>query len=133
MDIMPTLLAAAGVKVPAGHKLDGVNLLSALVDGESLDQRQLFWNGKAMRDGTWKLIVDGKGGDKLDLYNLQDDLGEKNNLAETQMERVESMLASLETWKKDVANGEVVQPRDYADQQAKKAKALAPKKKRKKK
>ena len=50
LDIMPTMLAAARVKTPANHKLDGVNLLPALLDGDALEDRHLFWNGRAMRD-----------------------------------------------------------------------------------
>jgi arylsulfatase A-like enzyme len=130
LDIMPTLLAAANVTVPADNKLDGVNLLPQLLTSKTLGDRQLFWNGKAMREGMWKLIVDGKGGDKLGLYDLVGDLGEKNNLADAEPDRVKSMLAKLDAWKQDVAGGDLLQPREYADEQAKKAKRAITKKKK---
>ena len=122
LDVMPTILSAAGVKVPPDRKLDGVDLLPVLLDDQKLSGRQLFWNGKAMRDGDWKLILGGKGGDKVGLYNLTDDLGETNNLADAQPDRVKTMLSSLEAWKKDVAAGELVQPNSQAEEQAKQAK-----------
>ncbi|MFG0334592.1 MAG: sulfatase-like hydrolase/transferase, partial [Maioricimonas sp. JB049] len=59
LDILPTFLAAAGASVPDGHNLDGINLLPMLTNGQSLPDRNLVWNGRAVRDGKWKLIVDG--------------------------------------------------------------------------
>jgi len=132
LDVMPTVLSAAGVAVAQDRKLDGVDWLPILLDGEKLTDRRLFWNGKAMREGDWKLILNGKGGDTVGLYNLANDLGEKNNLADAQADRVKAMLASLEAWKRDVAGGEQVQPHDEAAAQAKRAKKRAPKRKVKK-
>jgi len=110
LDLMPTMLALAGVEVPEGHRLDGVSLLPVLLEGKSLGRRQLFWNGKAMRDGPWKLIIQGKGQKGIGLYNLAEDLGEQHNLADRYPDRVEAMLAAIEQWKQDVARGATVQP-----------------------
>lgn len=125
LDVMPTVLAAAGVSAPNDHKLDGLDLLPLITQDAKLGDRQLVWNGRAMRDGPWKLIVDGKGGVKLGLYNLKDDLGEKNNLAEAEPERVKRMVAGLEAWKKDVAPGQSVQPTEESEREAKAAKATS--------
>lgn len=133
LDVMPTLLAAAGIASPQDRKLDGVDLLPVMLDNKPLGNRKLFWNGKAMRDGPWKLIVNGKGGDKLGLYNLAEDLGEKKNLADAQPARVKSMLASLDTWKQDVADGDLVQPNEHSKEQAKKATKARSRKKAQKK
>ena len=107
---MPTLLDAAKVAMPKGRKLDGTSLLPTLLGRESLRKRQLVWNGKAIRDGHWKLIVNGKGSKGTALFNLSMDLGEKKNLAKSEPERVQKMLAALETWKTDVAKGATPQP-----------------------
>jgi arylsulfatase A-like enzyme len=133
LDVMPTLLAAAGVVAPDNRKLDGVNLLPVMLDERALGDRQLVWNGKAIRDGSWKLMVDGKGGDDIGLYDLSRDVGEQNNLADVEPDRVKTMLAQLEAWRTDVASGDSVQPALTAEQQASKANASAPKKKTKKK
>jgi len=102
LDLLPTMLAIAGVSAPDGHPLDGVNLLPTLTQKARLGDRKLFWNGKAMRHGPWKLILDGKGSPGVGLYNLSEDLGEQRNLAAEHPERVETMLAELEMWKEDV-------------------------------
>jgi arylsulfatase A-like enzyme len=111
IDLMPTMLSAAGVDVPTELKLDGVDLMPVMTAGRPLDDRKLYWNGVAMREGPWKLITKSrglKGGPAL--FNLVDDLGEKNNLARQHPERVKKMLENLEAWKKDVAAGTTVQP-----------------------
>jgi len=110
LDLMPTMLELAGAKLPAGHKLDGVSLAPLLLEGKSLGHRQLFWNGKAMRDGHWKLVVGGKGAKGVGLYDLSKDIGETTNLAGQHPGRVKTMLAALAAWKADVATGATQQP-----------------------
>jgi len=110
LDIMPTMLDLAGARPPAGHKLDGISLAPLLLEGKSLGQRKLFWNGRAMRDGPWKLIIDGRGSKGIGLYNLADDIGESKNLAGKDPDRVKQMLAALEAWKRDVATAATAQP-----------------------
>jgi arylsulfatase A len=110
LDVMPTLLEAAGVSAPKERPLDGKSLLPVLVEGNSLGQRQLVWNGKAIRDGQWKLIVDGKGAKGVGLYDLASDLGEQTNVAKQHPERTEKLLAALKEWQADVADGATPQP-----------------------
>ena len=110
LDVMPTLLDAANVAVQKGRKLDGISLLPTLLGKKSLGKRQLVWNGKAIRDGHWKLIVNGKGSEGTALFDLSKDLGEKTNLAQSESDRVKKMLAALEIWKADVARGATPQP-----------------------
>jgi arylsulfatase A len=110
LDVMPTLLDAAGVAVPKGHKLDGTSLLPTLTGTAKSKSRQLVWNGKAIRDGQWKLIVNGKGSKGTGLYDLSKDIGEKTNLARSQPDRVAEMLTALEAWQLDVATGATAQP-----------------------
>ena len=107
---MPTMLDLAGIAPPEGHKLDGTSLLPVLLEGKHLAPRRLFWNGRAMRDGPWKLIVHGKGQRGIGLYNLAEDVGEQHNLADQEPQRVEQMVAALEAWKADVAAGATPQP-----------------------
>jgi len=102
LDLMPTMLELAGAAAPEGHRFDGISLAPLLYDAKSLGERQLFWNGKAMRDGPWKLIIEGKGQSGIGLYNLDEDIGEQIDLAESHPERVKKMLAAIESWKADV-------------------------------
>ena len=110
LDLMPTMLELAAVAVPEGHKLDGVSLVPLLLEGKSLGTRQLFWNGKAMRDGQWKLVGGARGAKGVGLYNLAEDVGEKNNLTDKHPDRVKAMLAAIEAWKTDVATGATKPP-----------------------
>jgi len=110
LDIMPTMLELAGAKTPDGHTLDGVSLAPLLLNGKPLGRRKLFWNGKAMRDGPWKLMIDGRGAKGIALYNLDTDIAESKNLAAKHPARVKQMLAAIEAWKTDVATGATVQP-----------------------
>jgi len=100
-DLMPTMLDLANVAVPEGHSLDGISLTPHLLRGEALPLRQIFWGrgGVAMREGSWKLIQRGQ----IQLYNLDDDLGEANNIASEHPERVVSMQAAIAEWREDVA------------------------------
>ena len=104
LDVFPTVCAAAGIELPTVVQLDGVNLLpflSGKVDGSPHDV--LFWsNGPnvAIRKGHWKLV---KSYDNVRLFDLSDDLGEENNLAETRPEIVEQLEADLLQWKSQMA------------------------------
>jgi arylsulfatase A len=115
LDLMPTLLAAAGTRVPEGHKLDGVNLLPVMLEGKTLGDRQLFWNGRAMREGPWKLILSGRGAKGVGLYNLESDLGEQENLASQYPDRVSRMRAAIEAWKREVTAGATPQRKRVAN------------------
>jgi arylsulfatase A-like enzyme len=117
IDVMPTLLELASVDIPTGHILDGTSLVSHLLDNQSLPHRYLFWadlnnrgrRSEAMRDGPWKLVVthpDATPGtfenERIELFRLDKDPGEKNNLAETENDRAIKMLVTLKQWYKDV-------------------------------
>ena len=122
LDVMPTLLSLAGSDGEAGAEgsepgamalppFDGVDLSPVLLRQEALAPRQLFWgadgtfwNGAAVRDGPWKLVIDrheGTPGPAM-LFNLDDDLAEQEDLAAVHPERVERLLAALEIWRADV-------------------------------
>ncbi|UCC98858.1 MAG: hypothetical protein JSW66_02985, partial [Phycisphaerales bacterium] len=90
---------------PAGLKLDGVNLLPMLMDNRRLPERALFWRyrkERAVRKGPWKLLVQGRD---VKLYNLDDDLGEKKNLARAEPGRVKALEDELAVWESDVLAG----------------------------
>lgn len=104
------LLELAGVTAPKSHRLDGISMASALLEGKRVGGRQLFWNGRAMRDEKWKLVLQQKGFEGPGLYNLDEDLREQSNLADKYPQRVREMTAATEAWKIDVADGATEQP-----------------------
>jgi arylsulfatase A-like enzyme len=105
MDLFPTMASITGAKLPAGLKFDGVDLLPMLVNDKKLPERTLFWrhgNQKAVRRGPWKLRVQGEA---VELYNLEEDLGEKKNLADARPEMVKALQDELSVWERDVSAG----------------------------
>ena len=53
-----------------------------------------------MREGESKLIHQGEGA--LELYDLDTDIAESNNLAEKQPEVTQRLLTALENWNKEL-------------------------------
>ena len=105
LDIMPTLLSAAGVEPSPRLMLDGLDLLPLLTSGESLGRRTLFWgfgSSKAMREGPWKLVVNAPGQQEPELFNLDSDMQESANLASDEPKRVRRMLAAIKEWEAEV-------------------------------
>jgi arylsulfatase A-like enzyme len=118
LDILPTCLAAAGIAIP--NNLDGVDLMPFLTGTTKIAEPHttLYWrfgNQWAVRHGDWKLLVGNGGSMTPELYNLKDDLSEKNNLAETNADKVAELKALWEKW-----NGEQAPPIAPREQPAKK-------------
>ena len=108
IDVMPTVLNWTGIEY-AGDQ-DGIDLAPAIAGGEQ-DDRQLFWggdgtfwHGSAMRDGNYKLMIDVSGDAEgtPQLFDLGQDIGESNDLAAADPERVQRMVAALDAWKEEV-------------------------------
>ena len=98
VDVLPTILAAAGGESPAGPPRPGRSLLPMFAgDGAPLHE-ELWWaheGHRALRMGDWKIVA-LKGGD-WELYDLAADRGEARNLAAEQPERVRAMAARWES------------------------------------
>jgi arylsulfatase A-like enzyme len=105
MDLLPTMAEMSGAKSPGDLKLDGVSLLALLKENVKLEQRTLFWRfrkERAVRKGPWKLLVRGEN---LYLFNLDEDIGEENDLAGARPEIVRELQAEYTAWEKDVTSG----------------------------
>jgi arylsulfatase A-like enzyme len=102
MDVLPTLLELAGLPLgpaDAATSLDGVSLVSVLLRGDSIVERTLFWETgdmKAVRRGRWKVVIEHD--QPASLFDLATDLGERNNLASQEPERLREMLSALAAW-----------------------------------
>ena len=99
LDIHPTVLAAVGVGVPKDAKLDGVNLLPFLTaDNAGTPHEALFWrfgDQRAVRKGDWKLTDLGEG---PKLFNLSQDIGEKDDLAAKYPAKLAELEADYQEW-----------------------------------
>ena len=104
LDLFPTIVAAAGVKLPADVLLDGVDLAPFLA-GKKIGSphETLFWsNGPntAIRHGDWKLV---KSGNSKWLYDLSKDIGEKDNLSDSRPEQLQELETLLRDWQEQMS------------------------------
>ncbi len=111
-DLFPTIQEIAGLKPDPKSVCDGVSLLS-LLDGKGEPKREaLYWHyphysnqggkpGGAIRAGDWK-VIEFYEDERIELYNLKDDLSEKNDLAMKEPERVKQLKTMLHDWRKSV-------------------------------
>ncbi len=105
MDLFATMVSIAGADLPAGLKLDGVNLTPMLLDNAKLPERTLFWRyqkERAVRKGPWKLLIQGKN---VRLFNFDEDLGEKKNFAGAEPGMVKTLEGELTAWENEVLAG----------------------------
>ncbi|MCI0335877.1 MAG: sulfatase [Planctomycetes bacterium] len=109
LDILPTVLAAAGIEADPDTRLDGVNMLPYLRgESEGPPHDALYWRfgqQMAIRQGDWKLVkydpaVDGLKGKatQAKLYNLASDIGESKNLIAEEPERAKTLQATWDRW-----------------------------------
>ncbi len=120
VDFYPTLAEMAGAPLPRGQVLDGESLVP-LITGKSnsLKRKALFWHfpcylQASTGNGTWRttpVSVIRKGDYKLlfyyetrrwELYDLKNDIGEKNNIASKDPWTVQEMGMELRRWLRDV-------------------------------
>lgn len=106
LDIFATSVAVAGGRLSDDRVYDSENLLPVLAgDQQPPEDRPLFWdalNMKGVRLGDWKLVVNNRKGGGTELYNIREDIGEKNNLIEAYPERAEQLRNMLKNWQKEL-------------------------------
>jgi arylsulfatase A len=123
VDMMPTFFDLAGTSAPRGHALDGVNIRPLAEGRGGIAARDLFWYQPfydqiwlatptaVVRSGRYKLIeyfgdwVDDATREyhpeaKVELFDVVNDIGEKNDLSAKEPGRVRELRAKLEGWMK---------------------------------
>jgi arylsulfatase A-like enzyme len=125
VDLYPTLAELAGVKTPKSARLDGTSIMPILrgkADPE-LASRPLFFHfpiyleayrgvrddsqdslfrtrpGSALRAGHWK-IIEYFENNEIELYDLENDPGERINLAGVEKGKCREMLSTLRQFQK---------------------------------
>ena len=111
-DLHPTILAATGLDLNSTIPNDGHNLLPLLKGKEKLKNRAVYWHypnfafhrdnrlGSAIREGDHKLIH-FYDTDSVELYNLKNDIGEKNNLSGKMPQLASRLKNKLKVWLQD--------------------------------
>lgn len=110
IDILPTFIDLLGLEKPAGPPIDGISLAPLLRDpAATLPGRPLFvhvqrqflppkWTHSAVMTQRWRL-VHGR-----ELYDIQTDPGQKDDLADQHPDTVAQLRADYETWWKSLAD-----------------------------
>jgi arylsulfatase A len=101
IDILPTVVEAAGAKAPSDRAIDGLSLMPHLKSGGTakLLRDDLLWHFPHYRHapGPYSIIRQGNHklikfwGGPFELYDLKEDLGEARNLAATMPKRVSEL------------------------------------------
>jgi arylsulfatase A len=110
VDYFPTVLEIVGA--PAAAKIDGESLVPLLRGGTKLRRDAIYWHYphyhpgsatpySAIRLGNWKLIHFFED-DRVELYDLGADLGEKNDLAPRRSQQAAELRARLTAWRTEV-------------------------------
>jgi len=117
VDMYPTFAALAGAKLAEGYTLDGVSMTRLFEEpGASLGERAIFahfpgylqsyikeavWRTTpvaTIREGNWKLLEFFEDG-RLELYNLAEDLSERNNLVEQESKLAQKLHKKMLAWR----------------------------------
>jgi arylsulfatase A-like enzyme len=112
VDFCPTFLAFAGISPSDYPQIEGESILPLLYGQANFPERAIYWHfphhrkeglsmGAAIREGDWKLIKEFET-DELYLYNLKEDIGEKDNLSMKYSEKRDDLLMKLEKWQQKV-------------------------------
>ena len=97
-DVMPTLTELAGVEPP--ENIDGISIVPTLLGEDAAGRKQemhefLYWEHQqqvAVRMGNYKAIMPAKN-KPFELYDLDKDIGEQNNIADQHPDIMEKMKA----------------------------------------
>jgi arylsulfatase/arylsulfatase A len=130
IDLLPTILEACQVELPADLKLDGRSLLPLLEDPTvpwpdrvlatqwHRGDLPVRYHHFMIRDARWKLLNNSKfqldhliGPPQLELYDLLTDPGESHNLANSRPGIVARLKNSYDQWFDDVSS---TRPDNYA-------------------
>jgi len=110
MDMLPTIAALAGAKIPDDRVIDGKDISPLLLgeaDAKTPHEAFFYYRTdelKAVRSGSWKLFTNGQ------LYNLDIDPGEQQNVADQNPGVVSRLNKYLEQARADLGRSENCRP-----------------------
>jgi arylsulfatase A len=112
VDYFPTILEMAGLKTDPKWNVDGKSIVPLLRGQQDFRRDALYWHyphysnqggqpGAALREGNLKLIEFYEDS-HLELYDLAEDTGERNNLAQKMPQKAAELQRKLRAWRTSV-------------------------------
>ena len=113
VDLLPTFCEVAAKELPEGYEPDGESFASIFENRPFNRSKPIFWEWRnsindpkrpyrwpnlTVRYGDWKLLAD-KERERIELYNIKEDRFELNNLADSNSEKSEELIAMWDQWK----------------------------------
>ena len=105
IDLLPTLASLAGFEVPQDRPIDGIDQTELLLGKRDSGRDYFYYHDAAVRQGPWKYIkprpqfygyaVEDDREPAEELYNLEQDLGEQENLASQFPDKVAELKALM--------------------------------------
>ena len=110
IDLMPTFARLAGFELPSDRLIDGIDQTDMLLGKTTKGRASFYFNNAGIRMGKWKYLeshahfhgyaVDDTR-EKIDeLYDLEADLGERNNLANKHPDILQRLKSEYERIRK---------------------------------
>jgi len=107
IDFMPTFANLAGFAVPDDRRIDGIDQTNLLFGQRDTGRKHFYFQDAGVRKGKWKYLkadasfyryaIDDDRGSVEELYDLETDLGERNNLAAKYPDKLSEMRELMKT------------------------------------
>jgi len=112
-DFFPSFLEMAGLPLRPQNHLDGESFAAVLKGDNSPRKKPIYWYYDGARVGTGNVamaaMLDGDMKlvnlvyeNKDELYNIREDIGEKNDLAASNPEKLKEMKQKLTSWEQSI-------------------------------
>ena len=103
MDVFPTFAKLVGAKMPEDRIIDGKNILPVLLDNAESPHEYFFYSHwgtlEAVRWNDWKLRIINE---EEELYNLKNDIAEKNDVKNQYPEIVTQLKNEMKKFESEV-------------------------------
>jgi arylsulfatase A-like enzyme len=118
VDWLPSVCKLANLRLPSAHPLDGEDVSDILMGAPRQRTKPLMWEWRfrifgepfhqsptlAIREGNWKLLMNSDRS-RVELYDINQDLVQLNNLASREPEVVARLSQKLWLWQKELPAG----------------------------
>ena len=110
VDLLCTFTEVTGAKLPDNYQSDGESIVAAIKGAKFQRTKPIYWEWRGkntppelwphlgVRGGKWKLLINRKMG-KVELYDIETDWAEKENVATTFPDIVEKLERQVLEWK----------------------------------